>query len=821
MRGIEHWFLFAIRGLVVVLLLVPLITVSEVYFPFIVPRNIAFRVIVEAMALLYIALILRDRSKYLPPMKPLSWLLQGMAAVFTLSSLVGGNFLYSFWGNFERMEGLITLYHLIALYFVMIGTHRRLRDFEFILHASIFVAYVLSLVGLSQIVGVNILLASSGGSRVSATLGNPTYLAAYLVAHLFFAAYFLLQRNKELLLVRSFAWMCIVLDVIVFYFQISTSSVGAERGMLQLLLSHWLLALSFLIVQGVSFSYFVFRENRRYTVVIDRVLASLLLLLFGGILLNTQTRGALVGFAVSALFTLFVLIVRKTTAIRVRAASAAAVFMLFVGFGAIFVFKDSSVVREQPILARISSISAGDATAVTRLATWKAGLKGLRDRPVFGWGSENFAQVFNLYFPTIIYTDEGTPLWFDRPHNLLVQYAVEGGIVGLLVFIATVMYVIILLIRRGSDTTGLLIAAFMVSYVVQNVFVFDSINTYILLYLIFALVYSILYKPPIIESTPTVRTTPLSVAAAFMIGAVVLIGWSSWKLNIRPFQANRAFVRHFFAQTSAAQAVYSTEQTRQIFSVFDAAPFLGRQELLGAYSEFVVDRIREKKASESDLRELVDGLAERFDRERAGGYSHDARFNMFQMNLYLNAGAIDSEYYEKVLPLAEVSIPLSPTRPQLYYIRGRTYMNLGRYEEGLADFKKAVELAPKIPDAHSNLFAAYATVGDRDAAREEIVVLRTLIQFDVKAYSRFVSIYVAAGLFDEAQSLLQQALQELPEQAPGLYVGVAEVHALAGNDAEARTAMQEAVRLDPSTATYAEDFYRRLDAGEFRKKRTE
>ena len=117
----EQYILRTLEVLVGLTLITPLITSSAFYFPFITPRNFFFRIIVSIMILLYTVLIVKN-PQYLPR-KHIVWkFLLIFTGLMTLSSIFGGNFLYSFWSNYERMDGLITLYYLVAFFFVLYGS---------------------------------------------------------------------------------------------------------------------------------------------------------------------------------------------------------------------------------------------------------------------------------------------------------------------------------------------------------------------------------------------------------------------------------------------------------------------------------------------------------------------------------------------------------------------------------------------------------------------------------------------------------------------------------------------------------------------------
>lgn len=64
-----------------------------------------------------------------------------------------------------------------------------------------------------------------------------------------------------------------------------------------------------------------------------------------------------------------------------------------------------------------------------RVYGWIPGLKGFKDKPIFGWGIDNYYLVFQKYADARFYNTNAK--WFDDAHNKYVGLLAEQGIVGL------------------------------------------------------------------------------------------------------------------------------------------------------------------------------------------------------------------------------------------------------------------------------------------------------------------------------------------------------------------------------------------------------
>ncbi|TSC52038.1 MAG: Uncharacterized protein LiPW41_586 [Parcubacteria group bacterium LiPW_41] len=137
---------------------------------------------------------------------------------------------------------------------------------------------------------------------------------------------------------------------------------------------------------------------------------------------------------------------------------------------------------------RVFTISLQEQTAQTRLWTWNAALKGVKDRPVFGWGPENFSVVFDKYFDHRHYNlKTGGETWFDRAHSLYIDSLVQTGIVGFLGLLTMLgaFFVVwkksVLLKGISIEERGVLLGL-MIMYCVQGFVLFDILPTYIALF---------------------------------------------------------------------------------------------------------------------------------------------------------------------------------------------------------------------------------------------------------------------------------------------------------------------------------------------------
>src|SRR3989344_5273508 len=210
--------------------------------------------------------------------------------------------------------------------------------------------------------------------------------------------------------------------------------------------------------------------------------------LFGGAALQllaillTATRGTILALVLVGLLITAYLAWRGEGRRRTYARGGLAVALLaaalFVGF--------REQIAQVPIapLQRIASISLEDVTVSSRLFVWEnVGREALK-QPITGVGAEHGDILFNrVYDPSAIVEE-----WFDRSHNAYLDYFVQYGVLGFLLYfalVASLAWTSWRLWQKRKEqplgdfkpTYGLFILLAVLVYAMQNFFVFDTSMT--------------------------------------------------------------------------------------------------------------------------------------------------------------------------------------------------------------------------------------------------------------------------------------------------------------------------------------------------------
>lgn len=234
------------------------------------------------------------------------------------------------------------------------------------------------------------------------------------------------------------------------------------------------------LIFAIGFSFIVL-ERKLVQSAISKYSVFLAILLFIVTLIATQTRGAYIGLAGGVfLFCLLSFLFLKKQNKKLSLYSGIILLIGIISVASLFLAKDSDFVQNNYILKRTSSIAnlGNDDVVRERFLVWQIALKSFQDKPLTGWGTENFGSAANKNYDYRV--GIGEP-WFDRTHNYPLEILATGGIVlfSFYVFwLISVIYLIYRISRKEKILSYILIAIFS-AYFLQGILLFDTLPTYL------------------------------------------------------------------------------------------------------------------------------------------------------------------------------------------------------------------------------------------------------------------------------------------------------------------------------------------------------
>lgn len=718
-----RWSIIGGLGL---LLCTPLLVANSLFFPFITGKAFFFRTIVELVFACWLVLIAIDKN-YRPRRSLLLWVVLGFMAVLAAAALFGINSYRSFWSNFERMEGLVTYFHLLALFLVASTVINTEKWWQWLFRLSVGVSVVVMYKGMCQLLGKCAI--TQGGVRLDATFGNATYLAVYMLIHFFITA--------------------------------------------------WLL-------------------HQDWSKVWTRFVYIPLLGLQAFILYHTATRGAILGFLAGLIVAATVVAWRGRG--RARKFSLAALALVVVLIGGVWFGRHSSFIQKSPVLSRFATISTTEVTTESRLTIWGMALQGFKERPILGWGPENFLQVFSKYYEPKLWRQEP---WFDHSHNIYLDWLVHAGVLGLSGYLALFAITFYYLWRREKNyVVTALFSGLLVGYAINNFFVFDNLVSYILFFLLLAYC-AHRYERGEQKLIPVTVSWPLPPAQNVTVGAVlVLLVFTLYQVVWRPYNVGHTLLLALQNNPNNSNDPRFTPEARLgYFKEVLAAETFGSAEAVNQLFGQAWSAAQSPNVQPQTKQEYIN-VAINAAKEQIAAQPDDVRtmYTLGSLFLGLNQPQEALKYFlgaEK----------LSPRKQTIIMDTALAYLATGDKATALATAKRGYELDTNFPSARLAYSLVLLKTGQTKQA-EEIIG-------DLVLDERFINVYAEIGNYKKVLELWQQKVATDPNN-PQLYISLAAAYFANGNNTASIRELNKAIQLstDAQFKAEAQELIRRIQAGE-------
>ncbi len=707
--------LWVIKIALFVVPLIPLFISKSLFFPYITGKAFIFRIIVELVFLAWIPLAIFFKE-YRPRKNVLTIAILVFIFVVSLATILGVNPTRSFWSNFERMEGLLTYLHLAAYFFVASTVFTK-KDWLIFFNIFVIVGVIENAVVLAQRLGY--VASPQGGVRVDGTIGNPSYLAAYLTFILGVALILWLHsRNKAM---KYFYGAVSLLTLFSIYF---TATRGA---ILSLVGAGFVAAVLYLIHYG---------RSKSQSLVLRRFV-------LGGLL-----------------------------------------FLIVMPFG-FYLLRNTDFVVNSPVLNRFRYFSFAEA----RFYIWSMGYEGFKENPVLGWGPENYNLVFAKYFRPELYSEEP---WFDRSHNIVLDWLINAGVLGLFSYLGLFAAALYLLwksyvYKKTSFLEATFITLLMAVYFFQNLFVFDNIATYLSFFALLAYINKLAAGDE--EAVVLSGKQERDYLAALVFGVALLpMSFAFYYFNLKPFLSNSALIKAFNSAASGNVKI-AFDFFNKAFS-YDTIGHQERSEQFMRFSEAVAT-----SGAEDDFKMEVVRKAYQESLAVANENPLDPKAYLI-LSVVLNR--VDE--LDDMIKVLSRALELAPRKQQIYFELANAYVRAKDYPKAVEILEKAFNLEPRFAGARLNLAAVSILAGDQERADQLLIEGFGTVNYPDRVLA---AVYEQKRDYRRLADMYEVFVQNYP--ADGRYkLDLAKILKALGRIGEARQVLEEAIAINPAVKSQAE-----------------
>jgi O-antigen ligase len=196
------------------------------------------------------------------------------------------------------------------------------------------------------------------------------------------------------------------------------------------------------------------------------------------------TRGSMLGFAAGVGVALIGYMAVLKEYPRVRKIIGASLIFLMVLICILYLNRKTDFVKNLPTIGRTFNTSLSDVQASPRWIAWEIAIQSWKDRPLFGWGPNNYFYAFNQHYnPKSLEFGYGET-WFDNAHNIIVNTLAVQGTVGIVIYLAMFFLTSASLWvsykkQRLNFHVVIIGTAFLVAHLIGNITVFENPTSYL------------------------------------------------------------------------------------------------------------------------------------------------------------------------------------------------------------------------------------------------------------------------------------------------------------------------------------------------------
>ncbi len=510
------------------------------------------------------------------------------------------------------------------------------------------------------------------------------------------------------------------------------------------------------------------------------------------ILYYSATRGSILGLGVGILVAALLIAIFEKERKILRKVSIGIVMTVLVIGGFFLLIKDTSFVTKSPVLSRFSPQSL-ISTASTRSSVWNIAFQGFKERPILGWGQENFNYVFNNYYDPVMFNQEP---WFDRSHSVFFDWLIAGGILGLLsymsILVGALWYIwksTLFSVAEKSILVGLLVA-----YVFQNLFVFDNLLSYFLFASLLAYIHrSRMFSEVEIDNEATVDFSPY--AATFIIIAGI---FTVYVVNVPALFANRAMIQGFIDVQEGR-----IDESVNNFNRGLAYESFGNIEVREQIAQVGLQIASLSNISEEQKQNMI-VLGEKALKDQIKETPLDIRHYVL-LGSFLNSFS----QFDEAINVLTKALELSPQKQLILFEIATSYLNKGEPDKAFEYFEKAYNLAPQFNSVKTVYAIGAVYAGKFDLAQS---VTSDIPEGEYVFDNRLVRAYQEKKRYTDIIAIFLQRVALQPENHAH-HLSLAAAYIEVNKRTDAIKEIEEAIKLNPEIKELGEYYIGEIKAG--------
>jgi len=535
-----------------------------------------------------------------------------------------------------------------------------------------------------------------------------------------------------------------------------------------------------------------------------------LILLFVGFV-RADISGAYAGLAVGILVYagLMTFLNHKK---KVRQWGLVVVGVLVIGVGLLFAFRWSPALDNTQLGKVIRDFSLENPTLNTRFYSWKWAWRDLGSHPLLGVGHGNYALVFDRQFEGDFYRFSKGEDFFDRAHNNVVEIATTTGLLGLAAYLFMFTWAVIYLIKAYREDKIKLpefaaLAAFLASYFVQNLALFDCLASYIFLMIILGLINNLYHRPE--RDKKEKDQGWISKEIWVLIGGGLLMAWLIWAANITTIKMLNGTIDGII-EFNKGRMMQGLETFKKAHA--EGSPLVrdSRSAMINSLlsTSYYLDNLTDVQRT-AIFSYAIDQGKKNLEYNPKDNFLNMQLAQLLELASQASRNNLSVSYAREGLQYVEKSIENGREHILPYYVKAQLLMDLNQIDEAIATLKEALAISTDYWDTYCHL--------SRTELQDQVNVTEAYDFLDKcldkggatllgpgNYLNEAIKHYDQAGDIDRLTMLTEQLARIYPQGAE-IWLRLADLYHKQGRDEESQYAAQQAVSLKPEYKAQVEE----------------
>lgn len=393
------------------------------------------------------------------------------------------------------------------------------------------------------------------------------------------------------------------------------------------------------------------------------------------------------------------------------------------GLTDIFNKKTSKDFSKQQVVTPLLE-KGGTESGEIRKIVWKGAINIWADNLIFGSGVETFAFSYYKHRPQEHNLVSEWDFIYNKAHNEYLNILATTGTIGFLSYLALLVFISIQIKKEIQKDQGknllinyALISGFF-SILITNFFGFSVVPITLLFFLFPAMSISLSTDKPTSFTFNTSRFKNLLVSQKLVLVAISIITFCLLFFVSKYWYQDVLFAKssNYLSQNNpqkAREALLKTINLSQKEALY-------WNRLSNATTDYAISLIESNQ--ENNLQKLQDLINEAIAESMKAENLSPANVNILrdQSIMYIKLSIFNPDYLLNAEDSIKKAIVLAPTDAKLYYNLGLTLVRMGRLEEAKEIFEKTIEMKANYVKARLALGIILPDLRERQRAIEEL-----------------------------------------------------------------------------------------------------